>query len=197
MKKNLWKNLGQCPLVLTRVCLYPFPVGSLAWFSFMSTHTLPVFAQAQACDWHGDRDIVGRAETGMRGSVKQRECTCMDMGIPGYMDLGSIYASVQFHPWTSFYMLRWIIVLSYHCIIPLSASAETLFWGLLQLLLFCHLLLLEYLIMAIRQERNHSLFKWLKLTQFLIALNILLLISCSFLTTRCMDSTWASAFTYS
>lgn len=31
----------------------------------------------------------------MRGLVKQRECTCMDTSIPGYLDLGSMYTSLM------------------------------------------------------------------------------------------------------
>lgn len=66
----------------------------------MPTHTLPVFAQAQPCDWYAHWDIViGRAETGMRGLVKQQDCTCLDMCLPGYLDLGSMYTSIQFPLW--------------------------------------------------------------------------------------------------
>lgn len=51
--------------------------------------------------------------------------------------------------------------------------------------------------MTIRQERQGTThLVEIEAIIILIAFNLLLLISCSFLTTRCMDSTQACAFTY-
>jgi len=76
---------------------YPCPlsVGSLAWFRFgPARRTLPRHGSGNdisegMChweDWNADK----------RGLVKQREYTCMDMGIPGHVDWGPMHILVGF-----------------------------------------------------------------------------------------------------